>query len=77
MSLNPKAKSWSTDVCVPISKLPALVQETKEDLHSIGLTAAVLGHVGDGSVLLSSSTLVSHSFIGRLGSLNEELTCTF
>ena len=48
MALNPKAKSWSTDVCVPVSQLPVLVQRTQEDLAECGLTAAVLGHVGDG-----------------------------
>jgi D-lactate dehydrogenase (cytochrome) len=48
MALSPGAKSWSTDVCVPVSKLPELVQTTQEDLAECGLTAAVLGHVGDG-----------------------------
>ncbi|KAL7412693.1 FAD-binding domain-containing protein [Mrakia frigida] len=49
MALNPKAKSWSTDVCVPASQLPRLVKETQQDLAECGLTAAIVGHVGDGN----------------------------
>ena len=33
---------------VPVSKLPQLVQETKQDLAASGLKAGILGHVGDG-----------------------------
>ena len=40
---------WTTDVAVPISRLPDIVEETKEDVRKSGLTGAVLGHVGDGN----------------------------
>ncbi|KAL5511402.1 DLD1_1 [Sanghuangporus vaninii] len=43
------SRAWTTDVCVPVSKLPQLVQETKEDIHQSGLKAGVIGHVGDGN----------------------------
>lgn len=43
-------KCWTTDVCVPISALPLLVEETKADLLERGLTACHVGHVGDGNV---------------------------
>lgn len=43
------SRGWSTDVCVPVSNLPRLVQETKEDLATIGLTSTIVGHVGDGN----------------------------
>ncbi|KAJ3995613.1 FAD-linked oxidase-like protein [Lentinula boryana] len=43
------SRAWSTDVCVPVSKLPELVYETKKDLASTGLTAPMAGHVGDGN----------------------------
>jgi len=46
--------AWTTDVCVPVSKLPQLVQETKQDLAESGLKAGIVGHVGDGNF---------HSFI--------------
>lgn len=37
-----------SDCSVPISKLPQLVYETKQDLQRLGLVSIVLGHVGDG-----------------------------
>ena len=40
---------WTTDVAVPISRLPDLINETKEDISNSGLLAAVVGHVGDGN----------------------------
>ncbi|KIK50778.1 hypothetical protein GYMLUDRAFT_209035 [Collybiopsis luxurians FD-317 M1] len=45
----PGSRSWSTDVCVPVSKLPELVYETKKDLQSSGLKGFIGGHVGDGN----------------------------
>lgn len=32
------AQGYSTDVCVPISRLPDVVVETKQDLQASGLT---------------------------------------
>lgn len=41
---------WTTDVAVPISRLPDIIEETKEDMRKSGLlTAATVGHVGDGN----------------------------
>lgn len=40
---------WTTDVAVPISRLPDIIQETKEDMSRSGLLAAIVGHVGDGN----------------------------
>ena len=40
---------WTTDVAVPISRLPDIIEETKEDMSSSGLLAAMVGHVGDGN----------------------------
>lgn len=40
---------WTTDVAVPISRLPDLINETKEDISNSGLLATVVGHVGDGN----------------------------
>ncbi|KAH9934931.1 FAD-linked oxidase-like protein [Fomitopsis serialis] len=45
----PGAKCWTTDVCVPPSKLPQLVSETKKDLAEHGLRSTIVGHVGDGN----------------------------
>ncbi|KAJ7090782.1 FAD-linked oxidase-like protein [Mycena belliarum] len=49
MALVPGAKGWATDVCVPVSKLPELVLETKADLTRLGLPYTIVGHVGDGN----------------------------
>ena len=40
---------WTTDVAVPISRLPDIIEETKGDMSSSGLLAAMVGHVGDGN----------------------------
>jgi D-lactate dehydrogenase (cytochrome) len=50
LALRENARVWTTDVCVPISKLPRLVQETAKDFESRGLQACHFGHVGDGNV---------------------------
>ncbi|KAH7909134.1 D-lactate dehydrogenase cytochrome oxidoreductase [Hygrophoropsis aurantiaca] len=49
MSANPGFRCWTTDVCVPVSRLPQLVYETKEDLAKVGLRSTIVGHVGDGN----------------------------
>ena len=40
---------WTTDVAVPISRLPDIIEETKEDMSNSGLLGAIVGHVGDGN----------------------------
>ena len=40
---------WTSDVAVPISRLPDIIEETKEDMANSGLLAAIVGHVGDGN----------------------------
>ncbi|KAJ7879579.1 FAD-linked oxidase-like protein [Mycena olivaceomarginata] len=49
LSLYPDAKGWSTDVCVPVSKLPELVYETKKDLAAAEIPSMLVGHAGDGN----------------------------
>jgi len=49
LAVLPGSKAWPTDVCVPVSKLPQLVLETKQDLSDAGLLSTILGHVGDGN----------------------------
>ncbi|GBE82161.1 FAD-linked oxidase-like protein [Sparassis latifolia] len=43
------SRGWSTDVCVPVSRLPELVYETKKDVDESGLVSTIVGHVGDGN----------------------------
>lgn len=40
---------WTTDVAVPISKLPDIMEQTKEDVRRSGLVSGIVGHVGDGN----------------------------
>jgi D-lactate dehydrogenase (cytochrome) len=40
---------WTGDVAVPISRLPDIIEETKEDMSKSGLFCAIVGHVGDGN----------------------------
>ncbi|KAH8734771.1 hypothetical protein BGZ61DRAFT_342459 [Ilyonectria robusta] len=45
----PGDRVWTGDVAVPMSKLPQLIEETKEDMAKSGLFASIVGHVGDGN----------------------------
>ncbi|MCU1340424.1 MAG: FAD-binding protein [Bryobacterales bacterium] len=49
MALSPGKNNMGTDACVPISELPACLLETKADILASGLTAPIVGHVGDGN----------------------------
>jgi D-lactate dehydrogenase (cytochrome) len=49
LGLRPGARSLTTDVCVPISRLADCIGETLADLAESGLTAPLVGHVGDGN----------------------------
>ncbi|KAL1973693.1 hypothetical protein VTN31DRAFT_5253 [Thermomyces dupontii] len=40
---------WSTDVAVPVSRLPDIIEPTKRDLNELDLFASLLGHIGDGN----------------------------
>uniref|UniRef100_W5U5L0 Probable D-lactate dehydrogenase, mitochondrial n=1 Tax=Ictalurus punctatus TaxID=7998 RepID=W5U5L0_ICTPU len=49
LALRPGCKAYSTDVCVPISRLPQVIVETKDDLIRSNLIGPIAGHVGDGN----------------------------
>src|ERR1041384_3036438 len=49
VALRPNCKPWTTDVCVPISRLAECVLETRKDVQQAGILAPLVGHVGDGN----------------------------
>ncbi|MBK6336708.1 MAG: FAD-binding protein [Betaproteobacteria bacterium] len=49
MALLPGRQGFATDACVPISRLADCIVETKADIAITGLTAPIVGHVGDGN----------------------------
>ena len=49
LALRPGHQGLTTDSIVPISALAEAVVGTKQDIAASGLTAAVVGHVGDGN----------------------------
>ena len=78
-----KTHVWTTDVAVPISRLPDIVESTKADIAAQGLTAGIVGHVGDGNfhaILLydSKSRGVAEGFVHRMveRAVGMEGTCT-
>jgi D-lactate dehydrogenase (cytochrome) len=49
LALKPGSRGWTTDVCVPISRLADCIHETKADLAASHLFGPLVGHVGDGN----------------------------
>ncbi|XP_069724794.1 LOW QUALITY PROTEIN: probable D-lactate dehydrogenase, mitochondrial [Phaenicophaeus curvirostris] len=86
LALRPGCQGYSTDVCVPISRLPDVVVETQRDLQDCGLTGPMVGHVGDGNfhcILVfdthdEAEAQRVHAFTQRLGrrALAAGGTCT-
>lgn len=58
------AVGWTTDVCVPISRLPECILETRADIDAGTVPATILGHVGDGNfhVIFSIDPTQPHEF---------------
>ncbi len=48
-SVRPEAEIYSTDVCVPISKLSDCITETIEDMEKNELIGPIVSHAGDGN----------------------------
>ncbi|SIS94930.1 FAD-binding oxidoreductase [Neptunomonas antarctica] len=45
----PNARIYSTDVCVPLSRLADCILETVVDITGTGFSMPIVGHVGDGN----------------------------
>ena len=48
-ALGNNMKVYSTDVCVPISRLVECISWAENEVKKLGLTAPMVGHVGDGN----------------------------
>ena len=85
-ALAPHLNSLATDVCVPISRLADLVEETQVDITENGLLATIVGHAGDGNfhsqILFDKndpdSVAKTEGFVARLNrrALAMDGTCT-
>jgi len=50
LALRPGARAWTTDVCVPVSRLADCIEETTADIAaSLPFPAPIVGHVADGN----------------------------
>ncbi len=49
LAMRPGSRGWTTDACVPISRLADCIVETKRDFAESHLVGALVGHVGDGN----------------------------
>jgi D-lactate dehydrogenase (cytochrome) len=49
LALRPGARAWTTDVCVPISRLAECIIETKRDNGGAPFPISLVGHAGDGN----------------------------
>jgi D-lactate dehydrogenase (cytochrome) len=49
LALRPGSRAWTTDVCVPISRLAECVVETKKENADASFPICLVGHAGDGN----------------------------
>lgn len=49
IALRPGSRAWTTDVCVPISRLAECIVETKKDNAGAPFPVCLVGHAGDGN----------------------------
>jgi D-lactate dehydrogenase (cytochrome) len=63
-----------TDVCVPVSRLAECIGETEADIAASGLTAPIVGHVGDGNFhALALHTLGDNDELAQIRAFAERL----
>ena len=74
LALRPGARAWTTDVCVPISRLAECILETKKDNAGASFPIALVGHAGDGNFhLVYVLDPASAAEIEEAGALNERM----
>ncbi len=70
-AVRPEAELYSTDVCVPISKLSDCITETIEDMEQNELIGPIVSHAGDGNFHVA--LLIDKNNINELDKLDEFL----
>lgn len=74
LALRPGSVGIATDVCVPISRLAECILETRKDIDKSGVTAPIVGHVGDGNFHLSMLLdLDDEDEMARVNGVNERM----
>jgi len=74
LALRPGSRVWTTDVCVPISRLAECVIETKLDNAGASFPICLVGHAGDGNFhLLYVLDPASQAELAEARALNERL----
>jgi D-lactate dehydrogenase (cytochrome) len=49
LALRPGSKGWTTDVCVPISRLAECIVAAKREMAGLSFPSTIVGHVGEGN----------------------------
>ena len=74
LALRPGSRVWTTDVCVPISRLADCVLETKRDHAQASFPVCLVGHAGDGNFhLLYVLDPADAAELDEAGALNDRL----
>jgi D-lactate dehydrogenase (cytochrome) len=74
LALRPGSRGWTTDVCVPISRLAECVIDTKQDNEGASFPICLVGHAGDGNFhLIYVLDPASAAELDEAGRLNERM----
>jgi D-lactate dehydrogenase (cytochrome) len=74
IALRPGARAWTTDVCVPISRLAECVVDTRKDHAGASFPICLVGHAGDGNFhLMYALDPSSAAELEEAGRLNERM----
>jgi D-lactate dehydrogenase (cytochrome) len=72
-ALEPNARVYTTDACVPISKLAECIGFAENKIKEYGLLAPIIGHVGDGNfhcfLLYNPKSKKNHNLIREFSNL--------
>jgi D-lactate dehydrogenase (cytochrome) len=74
VALRPGSRAWTTDVCVPISRLAECILQTKQDNAGAPFPICLVGHAGDGNFhLLYVLDPASRAELDEAQRLNERM----